>query len=81
MTKERALEIIQAALYADPLNDAVRDVKIALKSLEPLEAALLLGISAGVPIQVYREFGFWQISMLVRQAAKHFTDELDKTYG
>jgi len=79
--KDRALEIIQASLYTDPMNDVVQDVKDLLKGMDEVESSLLIGIAAGVPMQIYRDFFSYKITEMVRDASENFLKEVDEIYG
>jgi hypothetical protein len=77
----RAIEIIQAALYADPMMDEVVVVKEVLGKIPQPFALLLIGIASGVPIQVYKNFMSYKISDYVKEAAEAFITELNKVYA
>ena len=80
MSKDRAIEIIQAAMYSDPMMDEVVIVKGILGKMPKQDAILLIGVASGTPIQVYRDFCSYKISDLVRVAAEKFIEEIDKVY-
>lgn len=81
MYKERALGIIQAALYSDPMMDEVIIVKNILSEMSERDAVLLIAVAANVPIQVFRTFYSYKISEQIREAADKFIEEVDKIYA
>ena len=81
MYKERAINIIQAALYSDPMMDEVVLVKEILGILPKEDAILLLAVASGVPIKVFRSFYSYKISEIVRDAADNFVENLERVYA
>lgn len=79
--KERALEIIGTSMYANPMMDEVQDIRKILKGMLPEDAAVLIGVAAGVPIEIYREYFSWRIADILKQASADFLETLDETYG
>ena len=79
--KDRALRIIAASLYADPMMDEVQDIRKILKSMPAVYASVLLGVAAGVPIVTYREYFSWKIAGILKDAANDFLSRLDSAYG
>jgi hypothetical protein len=78
--KERALEIIQASIYSDPMMDEVQVVRSVLKDMDEIEAAVLIGVSAGVPMGLYRTHFSWKISEIVKKASENFLRKLEEAY-
>jgi hypothetical protein len=80
MDKDRAIEIIQAALYADPMMDEVIMVKEILARMPLQYSTLLVSVAAGVPMQLYRNFVSYKVLTHVKVAAELFIKEIDKLY-
>jgi hypothetical protein len=79
--KDRALDIIGASLYADPMMDEVQDIRKILKSMPPVYSSVLIGVAAGVPIEIYREYFSWRIAGILKEASADFVSRFDTAYG
>ena len=81
MYKERAIAIIQAALYSDPMMDEVVVVKEILARMPLQYSTLLVSVAAGVPMQLYRNFVSYKVLTHIKDAAELFITEIEKVYA
>ena len=79
--KDRTLEIIGSSLYADPMMDEVQDIRKILKSMPAVYASVLIGVAAGVPIEIYREYCSWKIAGILKDASADFLSRREEFYG
>jgi hypothetical protein len=79
--KQQALDIIQASIYSDPMMDEVQMIRDILKNMDQVEASVLIAVSAGVPMELYRSYFSWKITDIVKEASKNFLETLEEEYN
>lgn len=69
-----SVDIVRAALEADPMDDSVQDVILMLRKLPPQERLLLVTLAAGVPISTLRRFYSTHVFTVSKRASRLFWD-------
>lgn len=73
------LDVVKAALAADPTDDLVQDVVLLLRRLPQQDRLLLVSLAAGVPLSMLKRFYSTNVYVKVRRALASF-EELLKEY-